>query len=59
MSRLSLEYGDDAIQRRFHVASSLHQSFYEDWMGDDNVRAALVDVADLVATLGDLRGKQQ
>ena len=51
---LSQEYRDPSIQRRFHVASSLHQNFYEDWMTEGNVRAALFDVADLVTMLANL-----
>ena len=48
MDWLAQEYRGDSIQRRFHVASSLHQNFYEDWMTEGNVRAALFDVADLL-----------
>ena len=48
MDWLAQDYRGDSIQRRFHVASSLHQNFYEDWMTEGNVRAALFDVADLL-----------
>ena len=51
---LSQEYRDNSIQRRFHVASSLDQNFYENWMTEGNVRVALFDVAGLVTALANL-----
>lgn len=44
VDRLAIETGDDNLSELFHVASALHQNFYENWDNPGNVGRALIAV---------------
>ena len=46
------ENGD--IQSMFHVASSLHQNFYEDWLGETEIQHCLDEVENFINILSHL-----
>ena len=54
VSRLAKETDDDDIHRRFHIASSLHVNFYENWLDTDAVSVGLDDIDRLLRRLGSI-----
>ena len=50
-SRLRAELGDGDLYRRFRVAEGLHENFYEDTLGTEDVALDLLDVERLLDTL--------
>ncbi len=51
IDRLVLETDDDSISNLFHIASALHQNFYENWDSPDNVARALKAVRQFIEKL--------
>jgi len=51
IDRLVTETGNDGLRRRFHVANSLRQNFYEDWQSAEAVGSGLADVGRLIDEL--------
>ncbi len=51
IDRLVAETGNAGLGRRFHVANSLHQNFYEDWQSAEAVGRGLADVGRLIDEL--------
>ena len=45
------ETGDTQLATLFHVASSLHSNFYENWLPIELVQSGLEDVQELVDKL--------
>ena len=41
IDQLVMQTDDESISNLFHVASALHQNFYENWDSPENVRRAL------------------
>ena len=41
IDRLVVETNDESISNLFHIASALHQNFYENWDSAENVARAL------------------
>ena len=56
---LERETGDDGIRNLFHIASGLHQNFYENWHYAEGVRADLGKVRQFVERLEPLVGPDQ
>ncbi len=53
------ETGNEDLDTLFHVANSLHNNFYEDWMPEDSVRSGLDRVAEFVGLMGEVRQTEQ
>ena len=51
VDRLVNETGNDGLTRRFHVANSLHQNFYENWQSAEMVARGLDDMRGLIDEL--------
>ena len=49
--RLAEEYSDPQLRTLFHVANSLHNNFYENWLPEELVQSGIQDVRALVAKL--------
>ena len=49
--RMVQETGDTQLATLFHVASSLHSNFYENWLPIELVQSGLEDVGELVDKL--------
>ena len=55
VARLANGSEDEDIHRWFHIASSLHVNFYENWLEADAVEVGLSDVNRLVDRLESIR----
>ena len=51
INQLVKETGNDGLHRRFHVANSLHQNFYEGWQTAEAVAEGLAEMGRLVDEL--------
>ena len=51
VSKLAEETGDTQLGNLFHVASSLHTNFYENWLTEELVKSGLEDVRRFVEAL--------
>ncbi|RJS78114.1 hypothetical protein CW713_09700 [Methanophagales archaeon] len=52
--RLSEELEDDDLRRFWHVAVTLHQNFYENWMPEEAVKRAEADIRGFIEKLQNL-----
>lgn len=55
--QLSDDVGDPELRTLFHVASSMHQNFYEDWQPEGSVREGINQVRRLVELMEALRAE--
>jgi hypothetical protein len=51
VNRLAQDSGDSGLRELFHVANSLHQNFYENWMTREFVEQGVGGVRELVDKL--------
>ena len=55
--QLSDDVGDPELRTLFHVASSMHQNFYEDWQPEGSVQEGINQVRRLVELMETLRAQ--